>query len=370
MCTRCIMDTTDTDIIFDEHGFCNHCTMALNKLKEFHFKSEQKREQKLNEIVNVIKKTGKGKKYDCVIGLSGGIDSSYLAYVLVKQYGIRPLAVHVDNGWNSELAVMNIENIVKKLNIDLHTWVIDWDEFKELQKSFLRASVVDLEMLSDHAIIVEINRIARKKRIRYFLIGSNYQTESIMPGSWFYSNKHDSKNIKDIYKKYGNKRKIKTFSFLSFREYLFFEKSYVRYLTPLSFMDYNKHEAKAILQKEIDWQDYGTKHHESFITKFYQTYILPNKFGIDKRSAHLSSLICTNQITRESALEELKKPFFKDNNEEREAIEYFCKKMELSKEEFNMIMNEPIKSHWEFKSYTKRKQQIGKFIKQFTKYKK
>jgi hypothetical protein len=185
------------------------------------------------------------------------------------------------------------------------------------------------------------------------MIGGNYQTESIVPRKWFYSNKRDSKNILDIYEKFGNGKKLNTFPVLSFYEYLTFGKEYGKYLSPLSYLDYNKDKAKQILIKELGWQDYGGKHHESFITKFYQSYILPHKFGIDKKRAHLSSLICANQITRIEALEELKKPYFKDEMEEKDAIEYFIKKMELGAEEFDQLINLPRKEHSDFKSHAK-----------------
>lgn len=362
ICKRCVMDTTDPDIVFDENGYCNHCTNALQQLKD-KFGDKKKNKERLQEIIQTIKTEGKNKKYDCIIGLSGGIDSSYLAYVLVKEYGIRPLAIHLDNGWNSEQAVANIHKIVTRLNIDLITHVIDWDEFKELQKAFLRASVVDLEMLSDHAIVVAINKIAQKKKIRYFLIGGNFQTESIMPRKWFFSNKIDSKNILDIYYQFGSGKKLRTFPFLSFYDYFFFGKKYGKYLVPLSYLDYNKDTAKEILKAEVGWQDYGAKHHESFITKFYQTYILPNKFGVDKRKAHLSSLICVNQITRDEALEELQGEVFNNPAEEKEAIAYFCKKMELSFDEFEQIMKLPRKEHNDFKSYAMKIKKIVRIAK-------
>ena len=209
MCNRCVMDTTDPNIKFDEKGNCNYCTYAIDKISK-EFSNEKTNLEKLNEFINLIRAAGNNKGYDCIIGLSGGIDSSYLAYILVKEFGLKPLAVHVDNGWNSEKAVSNIFNIVNKLGIDLYTHIIDWEEFRELQKAFLRASVVDLEMLSDHAIVVTINKLARKKRIKYFVIGANFQTESIMPPNWFYSDKKNSKHIIDIYNKFGVGNKLKT----------------------------------------------------------------------------------------------------------------------------------------------------------------
>lgn len=360
ICNRCVMDTSDPNIIFDTNGVCNHCTQALINLEK-EFANPKENIKKLEDLIQTVKNEGKGRKYDCIIGLSGGVDSSFLAYTLVKQFGIRPLAVHVDNGWNSDLAVSNIHNIVTKLNIDLITYVIDWDDFRELQKSFLYASVVDLEMISDHAIGVIVNKIARQKRIKYFLIGSNYQTESILPLSWFYSEKLDSLNILDIFKKYGSKKKIKTFPFLSFKEYFLYGLKYGRYLMPLSYMNYNKESSKELLKQELGWEDYGAKHHESFITKFYQTYILPNKFGIDKRKAHLSSLICVGQITREEALNELKNPIIQPS-EVQNSVSYFCKKMEITNDEFIKIMSQPRREHEEFKSYKSRKEKIWNII--------
>lgn len=360
ICSRCVMDTSDPNIVFDENGFCNHCTQTLRSLQR-DYGNEGSNRGTVNEIIQKVKIAGNGKKYDCIIGLSGGIDSSYLAYVLVKQYGIRPLAIHIDNGWDSDLSVTNIYNIVNKLNIDLITHVIDWEEFKELQKSFLYASVLDLEMLSDHAIGVVINKLAIKERIKYYLIGSNYQTESILPQAWFYSDKLDSANIIDIYKKYGSGIKIRTYPFLSFKEYFLFGLNYGQYLTPLSFMDYHKESARKLLINELDWQDYGGKHHESFITKFYQTYILPKKFGIDKRKAHFSSLICTGQITREVALNELKKPSI-SSSEEEESVSYFCKKMGLKPDELDWIMKQPERKHEEFKTYKTKKEKIWNWI--------
>jgi N-acetyl sugar amidotransferase len=361
------MDTSDPDISFDSDGRCNHCTRTI-KVLELNYNDDKKNHDELNNIFKkIMQEKGKGK-YDCIIGLSGGIDSSFLAYSLVKNYGLNPLAVHVDNGWNSNQAVSNIHKIVNLLNIDLYTHVINWEEFKELQKSFLFASVVDLEMISDHAIVVIINKLAIRHRIKYFCIGSNFQTESIMPDKWFYSDKTDSLNIKDIYKKYGNGRRIKTFPFLSFYEYFFFGRKYGKYLMPLTFMDYNKDAAKELLINELGWEDYGAKHTESFITKFYQTYILPEKFRIDKRRAHLSSLICANQLTREKAIEILDKPFI-DKKETEESILYFCKKMGFSKLEFEQIMQIPIKEHSDFKSYKQPKERLLGVINNFRKKK-
>jgi len=347
------MDTTDPQIAFDEQGYCNHCTNAIKKLNEIYFIDPETKRKKLNEIVNKIKEDGKKKKYDCVIGLSGGVDSSYLAYIVVKVLGLRPIAVHVDNGWNSELAVMNIDNIVNKLGIDLITHVIDWEEFKDLQKAYLKASVIDLEALSDNAIVIAIHRILKKYKLNYFLIGFNQAAESIMPSSWLYSPKFDSYNILSIYKKFGGGLKLKTYPLLSFWEYIyyrFFDKS--RSINILDMVHYDKKDAISILEKELGWRNYGGKHYESKITHFYQSYILPNKFNVDKRKAHLSSLICSKQISREDALFELGEPI---NAPEilKEDKEYFLKKLEFSEEKFEKLMNEVPVSHFNYGSYNK-----------------
>ncbi len=356
------MDTSDEEIEFDENDICNHCHTATEKLKQFRFGSDIERQEKLNEIVQRIKTSGKNKQYDCIIGLSGGIDSSYLAWIVVKKLGLNPLAVHVDNGWNSELAVQNIENIVKKLNIDLHTWVIDWEEFKDLQKAFLKASVIDLEMLSDNAIVIAIKRLLQKYNIKYFLIGYNYQAESIMPSSWLYAPKYDSLNIKSIYKKFGSNKKLSTYPLLSFTEFIlyhYFNRSVTANI--LDLVPYEKDKAVSILHEELGWRNYGGKHYESKITQFYQAYILPKKFNVDKRRAHLSSLIISEQISRQEAINELEKPLY-DDNKLREDKAYFLKKLELTEKEFDDIMKLPVKSHLFYPSYKKKIINLVRFL--------
>lgn len=342
ICKKCIMDTTDPDIEFDEKGICNHCR-HYEEVANKTFISSQEREKKLQLIVNEIKEYGKNKKYDSIIGLSGGADSSFAAFN-AKKLGLRPLAVHVDNGWNSEISVKNIENIVQKLNFDLYTHMIDWEEFKDLQLSFIKSGVVDIEMLTDHAIEAFMFKMAKEKRIRYIISGRNNATESIMPGSWSYS-KWDSRNIKAIHKRFGHKKINKI------PIYGFFGKIEARLkFTPVSllnYIDYNKQNAMRILQKELDWQDYGGKHYESIFTKFYQCYILPRKFNIDKRKGHLSALICSGQITREQALKEMKKPIC-SSEEFQEEKAYVIKKLGLSNKEFEEILKLPVKSHLDY----------------------
>jgi N-acetyl sugar amidotransferase len=299
-CKNCVMDTSDTSITFDESGICNHChrydyQMALIPKGEV-------AESDLQALVKKIKEAGKGKPYDCIIGLSGGVDSTYVAYLVKNILGLRPLGVHLDNGWNSELSVQNIENIVKKLDIDLYTHVIDWDEFKDIQLSFLKASTPDCEVPTDHAIFSILRKVRHKYKLDYVLNGINSKTESHHPLGWSQGHS-DFGYIKSVQRMFGVK-KIKTFphgNYFTILEDRFSRK----WVNLLNYIDYNKNEAKKIITEELDWQDYGGKHFESIYTRFYQGYILPQKFGFDKRKMHLSSLICAGELTREDALKEL-----------------------------------------------------------------
>lgn len=344
------MDTSASEIVFDDNGNCIFCTGALKRLEEFNKIKPLEKKAKLEHIFNEIKENGKRKKYDSILGLSGGIDSSYLAY-LVKNADLRPIAIHLDNGWNTELAVQNIHNIVTKLNLDLITHVIDWDEFREIQRAFIKASVIDLELLSDHAITTLFYRIARKYGIKYILGGGNLATESILPSSWIHS-KYDGRNILDIYKKNGRGLKLKTYPHIGLAEYfeIISGMKGVKTFPVLDLSDYRKESAIEILKREVDYRPYPYKHYESKITHFYQAYILPQKFGVDKRRAHLSSMICSNQISREEAMAELDRPLY-DSKSLKEDIEYFKKKLELTDREFENFISSPRKSHYDYKTY-------------------
>jgi hypothetical protein len=272
-----------------------------------------------------------------------GVDSSYLAY-WAKKEGLRPLIVHFDNGWNSELATENIRNICDKLGFGLNTHVINWEEFKELQLAYLKAGVVDIEALTDHAIMATIYQIAAKYKIKYTINGFNYATEAIMPKGWVFD-KTDWENIKDIYRKFGNAKPIKSFPHVSFYRKLYYHWFLkLESIQVLNYIDYNKKDAKQIITKELAWRDYGGKHYESVFTKFYQAYILPVRFGIDKRIAHLSNLICSGQITRPEALEELKKPLY-NADELRIEKEYVLKKLGLQEVDFDRFMQEKARRH-------------------------
>jgi len=341
VCAHCVMDTTDSDIQFDSEGICNHCKQCVQLMKTCPTEVE------LNVLVSKIKERGKHQKYDCIIGLSGGVDSSYVAYQ-VKRLGLRPLAVHLDNGWDSELAVKNIENIARKLDFDLYTYVIDWEEFRDLQLAFLRASVVDIEMLTDHAITAVLFKNALQWGVKYIISGSNIATEAIMPRTWNHR-KSDLRNIRAIQKLYGTK-KIKSFPTASTYSILYCK--YIRRIKMirlLDFLPYDKQKAISILTDTLGWRHYGGKHYESIFTRFYQGYILPKKFGIDKRRAHLSALICSNQITRKAALSELQQESY-DSHTFMEDKSFVLKKLSLSEEEFEQFMKAPMKSHLDYKS--------------------
>lgn len=350
-CKRCIMDTTDPNIEFDERGYCNHCREA-----ESIFNSEplclnpKEKEERLKKLIDEIKEKGKNKKYDCIIGVSGGADSSYVAY-LTKKLGLRPLAVHLDNGWDSKLSVTNIERLLKKLGIDLHTHVIDWEEFKDLQLSFLKASTPDSEIPSDHAIIAILYKIAAKYNVNYILAGTNTSTESILPTAWSHGH-YDWKYINSIHKKFG-KSKLKTYphlTLLDFFVYNFIKK--IKWISILNYVDYKRENAIKILKEEMGWEFYGRKHYESIYTKFFQGYILPTKFGFDKRKAHLSSMILSGQITREEALKEIKKDIY-PSEELKQDTDYIINKLGLTKEEFEQIMALPPKTFWDYPSHEK-----------------
>ena len=364
-CALTVMDNiADPDINFDDKGICNYY-YEYKQAEESEVLTGDKGKKVLEDLAGKIKARGLGNAYDCLIGLSGGVDSSYVAW-LVKDLGLRPLAVHLDNGWNSELAVKNIENIVNKLGIDLFTIVINWNEFKDIQLSYLRASVVDIEVVSDHAIFATMYKLAKEKKIGYIISGTNVVTEYIMPPSWLYK-KMDFANLKDIHKKYG-KVPIKTYPFFDFKKYVYY--SSVLKLSPISilnFVPYNKKEIKAFITKVLDWKDYGGKHYESIFTKFYQAYILPEKFHIDKRKAHLSTLICSGQMTKEEAVNELSLPLYPSELLKND-MEYVLKKFGLSENEFKNIMNMPLHRHEEFKSDTALKKKYMQLLQRTEKF--
>lgn len=347
ICTKCVMDTTDIEIVFDDNGVCNHCCDYIERKKKVAVDYSAEKKENLPKLIQKVKDAGKSKKYDCIVGVSGGVDSSYVAY-LAKQWGLNALLVHLDNGWDSELAVKNIENIVKYTGYDLYTLVIDPDEFRDLQRAFLKADVIDLELLSDHAIFATVHKLAREYGIRYILSGENFETEAIMPKSWNWR-KFDAVNIKAIHRLYGE-RDLRTFPFMGTAMRTFYYYSgFAKSIPVLNYIEYNKEQVMSILESEIGWRYYGGKHYESIFTRFYQGYILPKKFGIDKRKAHHSTLINSGQMTREYALEDLKNEVY-PNELQQEDFKLVCKKLGLTSEELENYIKRPQKHHLEYDS--------------------
>ncbi len=346
ICTRCIMDTSDPEIVFDHNGVCNHCR-AYEKRAQNELFNKKESEIKLNSLVSEIKRNGKNNEYDCVIGVSGGVDSTMVAY-LVKQLGLRPLAVHVDNGWNSELAVHNIEATLKKLSIDLETVVLDWEEFSDLQIAFLYSSVPNIEIPTDHTLPSILFRTASKKGIKYIISGSNVASEAIMPSNWVYDSR-DLRFIKTIHKQYGTVPLTNYPSCPIPRYFYYVFIKGIKYVPILNYVSYNKNEAKALIQRELNWRDYGGKHFESIFTRFFQGYFLPEKFNMDKRRPHLSTLICSGQMTRDEALSELQKPSYPTELFQSD-YDFFLKKMKLTPEKFDEIMKMPVRRYRDYSS--------------------
>jgi N-acetyl sugar amidotransferase len=357
------MDTSVIDIRFDNEGICNYC--KEHELKVLMTPFSKERGTELNQIIKKVKSEKNGQ-YDSIVGLSGGVDSSYVAFQAVK-LGLRPLAIHFDNGWNSELAVQNIENIVKRLDLDLITFVIDWSEFKDIQRSFFKANVIDIEMVTDHAIFAALYQIANKQKIRYILSGTNSATEAITPTTWSHF-KFDLLNLRSIHRRFGTKS-IKNYPTMSIWQMAW--NHYIRGVKSISLLNhlpYRKDEAMRTLKEELGWQYYGGKHYESTFTKFYQAYILPKKFGVDKRRAHLSDLIMNGEITRDEALAELDLSLYDELQFERDR-DYVCKKLGFSIEYFSSYMDAPAVSHFTYPSYAKLAQYLTNiYKKQFRRY--
>lgn len=344
-CNRCVLtNKADPDITFDSDGICNHCRRYGDLIGTRVVKLAD-RDHAMNALVKKIKKAGRGREYDCLVGVSGGVDSTYVAY-LAKSLGLRPLAVHFDNGWDSELAVENIRKTLTVLDIDLVTCVVDWQEFRDLQLSFLKASVPDGEIPTDHGIDALVWREAVRHGIKYILSGMNFATESISIPSWAYGHS-DWKYIRGIHKKFGTVA-LRTYPHFGFL-YLFYVNFVrrVRIVSILNYVDYHKETAKELLKKELGWIDYGGKHFESIYTRFFQGVMLPEKFGIDKRYGHLSDLINAGQVSKSAAKEILTTPTY-DVNLQREDKAYVIKKLGLTETQFEELMRSPRRTFHEF----------------------
>lgn len=344
MCVRTVMDTTDPEIWFDDQGVSNHALHYDRTMKRYvDAAMAGERAGELASLVEKIKKAGQGKPYDCVIGISGGVDSSYLVLQAVR-LGLRPLAVHFDSGWNSELAVGNIANIIDRLGLDLVTDVADWREMKDLQLSFFKASVSNCDIPTDHAFPAVAFREAARYGIRYILSGHNFATESILPKAWGY-NATDAHHLKAIQRRFGTV-KLRSYPIMGiFKRYLWY--GYIRPITTvhlLNYMPYVKADAKQAIADELGWRDYGGKHYESVFTRYFQGSYLPRKFGFDKRKAHMSSLIVSGQMTREDALDQLGHPDYPAELE-RQDHEFIAKKLGLSVPEFDEVLARPPVDH-------------------------
>ena len=343
VCSKTVMDNSDPDIQFDADGVSNwwhdyHAEVARRPTPDA-------RDRLLEEALEKVRAGGRGKPYDCLLGLSGGVDSSYMAY-LCKQWGLRPLVLHFDNGWNDELAVANIETIVKKLGYTLETFVMNWPEFRDLQRAYFKASVIDLDVPTDHMIFGALYRVARERGIKYILSGSNFATEWLLPRAWYFP-KGDLVNLKGIHRAYGE-RPLKSLPKIGVWQKAYYERLLgIREIPMLELIPYSKREAKRVLMVELGWRDYGGKHYESVFTRFYQGYILPTKFGVDKRKAHLSNLILNGEMTRDEALAELQKPTDEPARQQADK-RYVAKKLGWSEREFEDVLAIPPRSHREF----------------------
>ena len=349
VCSRCVMDTSDVKVKFDENGICDHCKTFQKSIEPF-WNPESANSKQMIELVKKVKAAGKSKEFDCLMGMSGGIDSSFLLHKMVTEYGLRPLVFHVDAGWNSQLAVNNIQRVVDSLGLDLYTEVIDWKEMRDLQLAYFKSGVSHIDTPQDHAFFATMYKFASKHNIKYILTGGNYATECIRnPLEWMWY-QSDSIQLKDIHKKFGTipLKKFPVTNILWHKVYLPYVRG-IKLKRPLDFIDYDKEKATQELEKEYSYQRYSQKHFESRFTRFYESYWLPERFGYDTRKVQFSSLILTGQMTRSEALEELKKKPY-DENTIHQDIEYISTKLGITVEELNSYMTMGKKTHKDYKS--------------------
>ena len=349
ICTNCVMDTSDSLIVFDARGRCEHCNNYYdNILPNWH--TDERGERELAQIADKIRADGKGRDFDCLIGLSGGVDSSYVTYIAKEKLGLRPLLYHVDAGWNSQQAVNNIEKLVDGLGLDLFTEVINWREMRDLQLAFFKAQVPHLDTPQDHAFFGGLYNFAAKNKVKYIVTGANYSTECIRePLEWHY-HASDLRQLRDIHRQFGTVP-LNTFPLANIFKY----KLYYRYLKgvqvvkPLDKVPFIKEDAMDELVEKFGWQKYAHKHYESRFTRFYEGYWLPTKFGYDKRKAHFSSLIVTGQLTRDEALEKLAKPAY-DPETVAEDFEYIANKLGVTVAELEAMRDGPNKTYRDYKN--------------------
>ena len=350
ICNKCIMDTSDPNIIFDEHGICNHCNHFLSNILPY-WQRDKKDHRKLKILAQKIKKSGEGKEFDCILGLSGGLDSSYTAYIAKEIMGLRPLLLHVDAGWNTDQAVGNIEKLMDGLGLDLYTEVINWEDMKNVQLAFLNSQVPDQDLPQDAAFFSALYKFARKYKIKYILTGSNYSTECCRePQEWGAYLGIDKTLFKDICKKFA-KKKFNIFPLVD----IFTYKIYYKYIHgmqvvhPLNLVEFIKKDAEKLLHDRFGWKSFLHKHHESRFTRFFEDYWLPRKFGYEKRRAHFSSLIMTGQLAREDALQRISTPEL-DENVLKQEFEYVSNKLDISVDELQKIFDEKNKTVAQYKN--------------------
>lgn len=350
VCTYCVMDTSDPNIVFDSDGQCNHCRGVHQLLGTAWFPNDEGA-VRLEQMLEKVKSEGKGKQYDSILGLSGGVDSSYLA-LKAHEWGLRPLVVHVDAGWNSELAVQNIERIVNHNGYELHTHVVNWEDMRELHLAYLRAGVANQDVPQDHAFFAGLYHFAAENKVRYVLNGGNIATEGIFPSSW-QGAAMDSRNIKAIHRAYGT-GSLTDYQMISFSRYYFWYPIVKRMtpLRPLNFMPYSKDQAISELETQIGWKAYPRKHGESVFTKFFQNYYLPTKFGYDKRRPHLASLVASGSISRDEAMRSLAEPLY-EAGELRRDRQYICRKLRISDDELESLIGRPIHEYSDFDNWDK-----------------
>ncbi len=360
ICSRCVMDTTsDPNLVLDEHGVCNYCHNYDKLCAEYaHLKDHG--EEKLSALFEKIKEECRNDEYDLAVGLSGGVDSSYLMY-LCHQYNLRVLAVHVDAGWNSELAVQNIEKICSKLGYDLHTVVIDWATMKELQRAYMFSGLGNLDVPQDHCFIAATRKYCKKHHIKYLVSGWNLATEGILSRAFQHGNS-DWINIKDVYKKCGRRKvSLRKYPHINFWDYYYgYPHLYsLKTIYPLFYVPYSQKSAIALLENEFGWKYYGSKHFESRFTRFFQEVYLPNKFGWEKRRDHIASLIVGGEMTREEGLAQLSLPSSTEA-QLKEETEYVLKKLDISEQEWKQILDAPVKMIDQYKNEIKLKNIMSK----------